>query len=617
MRALGLGCDFPLAWRRSLVALWLALALGGCSTLPESLGGEAEPAPVLRLEVLAPEPLAELLTQNLDLGRVNRLSRGEPLQEGELDRLLAATPQQARELLDTEGYFNAQVDVERITPADGADTTALVRVRVEPGPRTLVREVAVAVQGPLAAGVAADEPHARQAERALRDDWPLPPGSAFRSEDWSRAKAASVAGLRAQGYVRADWLATQARVDAATQRADLLATAESGPLFRVGPLRVSGLRVQDAQTVENIADLQPGSPATETLLLDFQERLQKSDLFDRATVSLDTDAEIPEATPVVVHLRERKLQEATVGIGVAANVGLRGTLNHSHRRPFGRPWVARNNFDLARLQQRWEGELSTQTLPRLYRNLVGGALERLESGTDTVSAARLRVGRAQDKGRISRLVFAQWDHSTTRSALGRQSADALALHYHGVWRDLDDMMLPTRGHAWSGQFGAGHARSSPGGQGPFARLHARLDAYRPLGQTWYGQGRIEVGQIFARDGVVVPEALRFRAGGDESVRGYAYRSLTRVVDGVQVGSEVLFTASAEVARPLLQRLPQLWGAVFVDAGRAAGSWGELDPALGVGVGLRYRSPVGPVKLDLAWGEEVRRLRLHLTVGLAF
>jgi len=599
----------PLVW----LGLLLASLIGGCSLWPAAPPTALlqAPPPVLRLQVLAPEPLAALLARHLDLGRVNRLAGGEPLPAGELERLLAAAPAQGRALLDTEGYFNAVLRFERLDTA-GLPT---VQVHVDPGPRTHVRQVQISIEGPLAEA-APTQAHAGAAAAALRQDWPLPVGAAFRQADWARAKTAALAGLRAQAYVQAEWRATEARIDAATQTAELSATVASGALFRVGPLQVQGLQVHDASTVAHIANLQPGEPATELMLLDIQERLQQSDLFDRASVVLDTTPPRPDATPVRISLSERDLQEATVGVGIGANVGTRLTLSHVHRRPFGKAWLARNHVDLAQLRQRWVGEISSHTLTGLYRNLVGGSLERQASDTDVVRALNLRIGRAQETRHISRLLFADWNRSSTRSLLGQQQSDALGLHYHGIWRSLDDLVLPTRGRVWSGQFGVGQARSAPGGSGPFTRVYARLDAFQPWG-GWFGSGRLELGQVFARGDVVVPEALRFRAGGDESVRGYAYRSLTREVNGTQVGSEVLFTASLELARPILARLPQLWGAVFVDAGRAAGRWADLRPAVGVGAGLRYRSPVGPVKLDLAYGEEERRLRLHLSVGLVF
>ena len=643
------------ALRRPLLALAagaLGLLTTACSSLPGV--GASAPPPVLKLEVAAPSPLDELLATYLDLGRVNRLAAGEPLQQGELDRLITAAPSQARELLDTEGYYNAEVTVRRLEPGTAASAAAasspaagaaaatpaatltptpaaaaiatttagplpVVRVEVQPGPRTVVGQIDLGLRGPLAEAAAASPPlpHAVQTERLWREEWPLKSGQAFRDADWSRAKVTTLARLRAEAYVDAEWASTVAIVDARTQRADLTLVALSGPLFRVGPLRVSGLSVHDESTVANIANLDPGAPATESLLLDIQERLQRADLFDRASVALAPDPADPGATAVLVSLSERKLQEASFGVGVSANVGPRMTVDYTHRRPFGKPWLLGSKISLSNLERLVEGELRTQTLPGLYRNLVGGSLASVESGTDTVTGARLRAGRAQDTRRIDRLLVAQWDHSQTRSALGHQRSDALGMHFHGVWRNLDDLLLPTLGYALTGQVAAGVARSDPGGKGPFTRAYARVDGFYPIGKTWFGQARLELGQGFPRAGVVLPEALRFRAGGDGSVRGYQFRSLTPIVNGVEVGGDVLFTASVEVARPILARIPQLWGAVFIDAGRAADTWRQLKPALGVGVGVRYRSPVGPLKLDLAYGEEARRLRLHLTVGVAF
>jgi translocation and assembly module TamA len=141
--------------------------------------------------------------------------------------------------------------------------------------------------------------------------------------------------------------------------------------------------------------------------------------------------------------------------------------------------------------------------------------------------------------------------------------------------------------------------------------------YRPMPGGWFGQARVEAGEVFAKDSPASIDALGFRAGGDDSVRGYAYRSLGPIRDGAVASGRVLFTASVEAARPVSARMSTLWGAVFVDAGQAADDWRSLNPVLGYGVGLRWRSPVGPLRLDLAYGHELERVRMHFSVGIVF
>lgn len=594
----------------------MVLAMAGCGTISGDRPGPGNLAkdnaqPVLQLDVQAPAPLDELLGRHLSLARVNQQARGEKLNDGELERLVEMASADARALLETEGYFNADVRAELLP-----GRPPRVRLRVAPGPRVVIGEVNFQLRGPAQADADGGLSQARIARSGLREGWPLRPAQPFRDADWGRAKTTSVARFRAQAYVGARWLDTQARVDLAAQRADLSGTLDSGPLYRAGTLRISGLKHHDAAMIQNLANFEPGVPATEEFLLDFQERLQRSGLFDRATVTLAERPDDPLAVPVNVALTERPLQDATVGVGISANVGPELTLEHVHRRPFDYALVARNKFDLAQRRQKWEGELSTHTLPDLYRNLIGASAGREKSDTDTVTSAGLRVGRAQERAGISRLFFVETVHSLTRTDARRESASAISLQYHGIWRSVDDRLSPTRGRVWTGQFGVGQAQSEPGGNAPFARLYVKLNAYLPFG-AWYGQARLELGQVLARDNLRVPESLRFRAGGEESVRGYAYRSLAPMDNGVVVSGKVLLTASVEVAHPILASQPGLMGAVFVDAGRAAQSWKGLRPALGYGVGLRYGSPVGKLKVDLAWGEEVRKLRLHFSVGVPF
>jgi translocation and assembly module TamA len=101
------------------------------------------------------------------------------------------------------------------------------------------------------------------------------------------------------------------------------------------------------------------------------------------------------------------------------------------------------------------------------------------------------------------------------------------------------------------------------------------------------------------------------------VRGYDYRTLGPTVGGVVTSGRSLLTASAEVARPITPRLPDLWGAAFVDAGNAAAGFDEIRPVVGIGAGVRYRSPLGPLKADVAYGVEDKQVRLHLSAGVSF
>jgi len=263
--------------------------------------------------------------------------------------------------------------------------------------------------------------------------------------------------------------------------------------------------------------------------------------------------------------------------------------------------------------------LISHPLEGLYRNLVAGSSERLRTTDELRSSWSARIGRTQDTQRIERLYYAEYVNArlSTASTATDSDSDAVSGNYHWVFRNVDSVLLPTQGFTLSAQSALGYARSSTAENGPFGRAYGRLTGYWPLGKSWYGTARIEAGQVFAQSSVGVPDTLLFRAGGDDSVRGYAYRSLGPQVAGVVTSGRLLMTGSIEVARPISANRPAFWWALFADAGNATNRWGDLDPAYGYGVGMRWRSPVGPLRLDLAYGQRVHAYRVHLSVGIAF
>jgi translocation and assembly module TamA len=181
------------------------------------------------------------------------------------------------------------------------------------------------------------------------------------------------------------------------------------------------------------------------------------------------------------------------------------------------------------------------------------------------------------------------------------------------WNTYDDPLLPRDGWGLRLQLGAA-ARAVLSTQ-DFARSHLQGNILLPVRRGGTLQLRGELGVVFADTREGVPAAYLFRTGGSSSVRGYAFESLgVRVGDAV-VGGRYLGVASVEYVHWLNR--PQSWGAaVFVDAGDAVDELSDFDTAFGYGIGARWRSPVGVLALDIAYGEQVEEWRVHFSASIA-
>jgi translocation and assembly module TamA len=622
---------------RALVYIGMGVCASGCAWLPNAMPGTllvsssaataattaestASPASAktaaLVVDISAPPALKAVLEKHLDLTRLAQVAQGESVTDTELSRLLDATPGQVRELLQTEGYFAPSVKITRsgIQAAQGTERVQLV---LSPGPQTRIAKSHLEITGDLA-----NEAHAGDAQAAATLNtwlaaWPLKDSRPFRNADWVDAKDQALTRLRALGYLSATLVRSGVDIDPEQHRAEVHLTLASGPVFKRGAVAVEGLKHQDPQIALNLLSLPQGTPLVESLLLDAQDRMQKSGLYERVAIVVDPNPLQAPSAPLTLQLSEMPLQQLTFGVGFSANTGPRLTAEHIHRRVLDRDATARNKLEWGKARQAWDGDLSTHHNEGLYRWVTGVGIERLVSSADTVLSQKLKWGRAQDSPRIDRFYFLEFDRSSRTTDLSRSESTAYSANMNWSWRDVDNPLLPTEGWTLALQTGAGSARASSGLSGGFGRAYARLTGYLPLGDRWYGQARLEAGQVVSPGGLEVPESLRFRAGGDDSVRGYGYRTLGPTVDGVVGSGNALLTASVELARPIVDSMPQLWGAMFVDAGNATENFKDYKPYVGSGVGLRWRSPVGPLRLDLAWAHQLRHARLHFSVGIVF
>ena len=212
----------------------------------------------------------------------------------------------------------------------------------------------------------------------------------------------------------------------------------------------------------------------------------------------------------------------------------------------------------------------------------------------------------------------QWQYGTQylvdrQTPFGGEPSDAHALYtdVERAWRRVDDLASPTRGTVTVVQAGFG----APGvSSRTFGRVVARFAAWHPIDRDDDFFARIEGGAVLASSRSGVPSSLLFRTGGDQTVRGYAFESL-----GVNEGDATLpgryyFAGSVEATHWFRE---SIGAAVFIDAGDAFDDTHDLRVAVGYGVGARVRTPIGPFRLDVAYGQQTRAVRLHFSVGLAF
>ena len=612
----------------------LAWAQSAASDVPTPVPADAAPqapAAVLHynVKINAPDPLDTLLERNLDLVRFRGNAR---IDREQLQRLIRAAPEQAKSLLATAGFYTPQVSAR----LDSSGATPTVEVNVEPGEPVLVGKVELDFQG-FTAGQADSSPYD---SAALKAAWALPAGKVFRQADWEAAKRNLLRQVVQTRYPRAQLTETLAAVDPDTHSADLRVVLDSGPELRFGALRVEGLRRYPESIVRNLNPIAPGDYYSEAQLQAFQSRLQDTGYFSSVDVSADLSSVLGEqleaaqenqdaaakpaaAVPapgfmapvaLVVRVNENKRQNVSAGLGYSTNTGNRAQLNYDNLNLLGLKF--KSALTMETKKQTARGDFFFPTTAEGYNDSIGASFERSDIANETTSVTTVAAKRAWGTPLLERsLTLELLNENKTIGAEGsRQSSQSksVPLTYGWTKRHLDNLLFPSRGYVVNAQLGGALLPILTDEK--FIRASAKFIYYHPLGQRSTVILRGEAGALGSKEKDGVPAVYLFRAGGDQSVRGYAYQQLGVVEDNATVGGRYLATAGAEYQYWFT---PTWGGATFYDAGNAADTVKGLHPKSGYGLGVRYKSPVGPINVDAAYGHAIHKYRLHFSLGFTF
>jgi translocation and assembly module TamA len=561
---------------------------------------DSDDAPRYHVEIDAPSSVKAAVERSLDLVRWQNYAGLNPEL---LEFLIADAKAQARAAAEAQGYFSAVVS----GVLDESATPPTVRIRVEPGEPTLVVEVSVDATGPVT-----DAEGGAAVIAAMRAKWLLPRGSIFRQADWAAAKTTAVQTLAESRYAGAKLTSSEADIDPGTHAARLRVVVDSGPPFRFGTLEISGLERYADTTVRNLTTFAAGDWYSAGALKEFVRRLNATGYFASVQATVAPEPEHANGAPVKITLVEAPTKKFSGGIGFATDVLYLAQLSFDNVNLDGHGLQFRSDLRVDSKQQ--DATVRFTLAPRTpeYTDSFIAKLDHTDiSGLTTKDLDfgwTRRTSDARDQTTystyyyISRQVPAQivLDHS-----------HALYAEVGHAWRRVDDLLAPTQGYAFNAQVGGGPPGVSTRA---FGRGIAQLAAWIPIDPKTQIALRAEGGAVAASTSDGIPAPLLFRTGGDTTVRGYAFQSLGPRVGDATVGGRYYALASVEVVR----WIGATWGiATFVDAGNAADRVRDLRPVYGYGVGGRLRTPIGPFRIDLAYGEETKTVRVHLSVGLAF
>ena len=533
----------------------------------------------------APEPIVALLSPYLP---------EQAISPRRLETMLA-------EILATEGYFSPAF----VAHEDG-DT---LRLGIDPGPRTHIDDVEVRIDGPAAESVKAE----------LRAGWRLPAGQPFRQQDWTTAKQQILGELLATDHADARLLDSEARIDSESRQANLRAHYDAGPPYRFGTLRVDGLHRHSPELVARYnRTIKAGDGYSEAQLGELQRTLQATPYFSSVRVALDrenakTDPDGNRTAPVRVNVEERPAHRFGIGAGVSTNTGARVEGTYHTPDLFNQSWALDSGV---RIEQKKQTAYADVFLPPDEKNRRHGFGALAEaSDIEGLKTRRHAVGvqTIQPRGSVEQRLSLNWQEERRDPDGAEESTNqALVPDAMWTWRNVDDLLDPRRGTVLQARIG-GATKALLSDQ-DFLRLHGRWLQYLPLGQRDTLILRTELGATLADSRQGIPQDYLFRTGGAGSVRGYAYQSLGVTEGSATVGGRYLGIASIEATHWLT---PEWGAAAFIDAGDAADTVGDLNLAVGYGLGVRWRSPAGPIGADLAYGQRTGELHIHFALAIPF
>ncbi|UVL70525.1 autotransporter assembly complex protein TamA [Pseudomonas protegens] len=520
--------------------------------------------------------------------------------EEALLRFSRGAEEQAKKAAQALGYYQPHIQSE----VRGGDKPRLT-LRIDPGEPVHLRNVTVRVEG-LAASLKSFR---------LPDGDQLKPGAVLNHGHYEDAKRLIQNQASRYGFFSGRFTQQKLSVDPQAGVADIDLVYDSGPRYALGKVSFSGDSLFDEDLLRRMVPFKAGAPYDSELIAELNQALQSSGYFEGVRVDAAPTAAEHEVIPVAVQLETRKPRTMGLGLGYSTDVGPRVKANWT------RHWVNPQGHSYG-----WEAEVSAPRQnvglwydipldPPLTDKLrfAGGYQNEEIAGTDTLSKL-LTIGpewHSKLPSGWQRVLSLKYQREEYRLGDDSGLSNLLMPGLTYSYLRSDNRIDPHNGYRI--QFDTKLAKE---GVGSDTNLLYGTVLLKGLTTVWDNHrflGRVQFGGSATNGYKSIPPSLRFFAGGDQSVRGYDYQTLSpENSEGDRIGGRYMVAGSVEYQYSIAEK----WRiATFVDQGNSFNKLELPNLKTGVGVGVRWVSPVGPIRVDLAHAmNDDGGIRLHFSMG---
>ena len=550
--------------------------------------------------------LDEAMTENVRLSLSLVESIGKDVSGRRMAYLVREAEDETREALAPFGYYSPEIQVERDR------SNGVVTITVIPGEPVRVRNSTVAIEG------------GAERDRYMREEvaaFAPGPGAIFDSSLYESSKTRISRRLAERGYFDADFLSRRVEVTRAEHAADIDLRWSSGVRYDMGHVGFEQTpnQIIDPALLGKLVYWDEGSYyhqgkldrlRTSLVSLDYFSRIEIEPRTDEAAVADDGSKRVP--VKVTLTPAKRSIYTAGLSYGTDSGAGVRLGLERRYVNKRGHKALAQVDF-----AQKRKTATVQYRIPA-FAWLDGwytASVQLADEQTDYMDNRRVEFV-ASRSGQVDRKLNAvaslhvlreRWAYTGDLDHPGYRYGSFTFPSLRAEYVDADDRLYPR--NALGGSVLLRGAHEGLGSDAGFLQAHARASWFKGVGTRSRLIVRGELGHTFTGEVVDMPPSLRFFAGGDRSIRGYGYREVGPRIGDFGLGGKNVVTTSLEFER----YFNESWGAaVFVDSGSA---FNGKDPDMhtGVGIGVRWRSPVGPVRIDIARGLDDPRS--PFTIGL--